>query len=240
MIEPYQVNPPAVPGPAPAPTPRAPVPPATPAPGPPTPGTPTPGTPLISVPAPNAPSTPAFPGPFGSEELGLISNFRQLWMQLAIWSRSLIVSTAANLGDIQLIIDRLMYLPDDFSKILSLYFEPQEADSFRELLQEHISTLAALFAAEKDKDDNLVNQETVNLYDNANRMASYLAGINSFWNAAQWRALLYDYIQMLLADLVARMGGDYAKEIDIFDDLQTQAIALSDYMALGIMRKFIP
>jgi hypothetical protein len=232
MIYKNRVNPPAAPAPN-IPTPGAPAPTA-PAPA------PIPSAPAPTVPAPNAPSTPPFPGPIGSEQLALISNLRQLWIQLAIWSRSLIVSTAANLGDIQMITDRLTYLPEAFSGVLGQYFEPQEADHFGELLEEHISTVASLFDAEKNNDDKTVNQETVNLYNNANRIAAYLVSINSYWNEAQWRNLLYTYIQMLLADLVARMQGNYAQEIDIFDDLQTQAIAISDYMAQGMMQKFHP
>lgn len=196
--------------------------------------------PAPAVPAPNPVSTPAFPGPVGPEQLALISNLRQLWMQLAIWSRSLIVSTAANLGDVQMIIDRLTFLPEAFSGLLGQYFEPHDADRFRELLEEHISTVVALFAAEKANNDQTVNQETENLYNNANRMADYLASINTHWSAAQWRNLLYTYIQTLLADLVARLAGSYAREIDIFDDLQSQSIALSDYMALGMLQKFVP
>lgn len=196
--------------------------------------------PAPGVPAPNPVSTPDFPIPVGPEQLALISNLRQLWVQLAIWSRSLIVSTAANLGDIPVIVDRLTFLPEAFSGVLGQYFEPQDADRFRELLEEQISTVVALVAAEKADNDQTVNQETENLYSNANRMADFLGSINSHWNPVQWRNLLYTYIQVLLADLVARLAGFYAREIDIFDDLQTQAIASSDYMALGMLQKFVP
>ncbi len=199
-----------------------------------------PGAAVPSVPAPNAPSTPSFTGIIEGEQLALISNLRQLWIQLAIWSRSLIVSIAGNLGDVQMVTDRLTYLPEAFSGILGQYFEPQGADRFRELLEEHISAMAALFSAEKNNDDQTVNQETKNLYNNAGRMASYLVSINSFWNRDQWTQLLNDYIEILLADLVARMEGDFAKEIDIFDDLQTQAIKIADYMAQGMTEKFHP
>lgn len=194
--------------------------------------------PASTVPAPNPPATPNFEEINEGEQLALISDLRQLWSQLAIWSRSLIVSVAANLGDIQMITDRLMFLPEAFSKILGKYFEPQDADRFGELLQEHISTMSALFTAEENKDDTVVNQETENLYANADRIAEFLAGINSYWDEEQWKDLLSDYIEMLLADLVARIAGEYAKEIDIFDDLQTQAIKIADYMSHGIMQKF--
>ena len=204
------------------------------------PAAPAPNQSASAAPEPNPVSTPDFPGPVGSEQLALISNLRQLWLQLAIWSRSLIVSTAAGLGDIQMITDRLTYLPDALSRLMGQYFEPQEADHIRELLEEHISTMAALFAAETAKNDQTVNQETVNLYDNAVRIADYLVSINAYWNREQWIALLDDYIQMLLVDLVARMGGDFTKEIDVFDDLQTQAIKIADYMSSGMMSKFRP
>ena len=196
--------------------------------------------PASTVPAPNPLATPEFEEIEEGNQLALISDMRQLWSQLAIWSRALVVSVAANLSDIQMITDRLMFLPEAFSKALGKYFEPQDADRFGELLQEHISTISALFTAEKDKDDALVNQETENLYANADRMAEFLAGINSYWDEEQWKDLLSDYIEMLLAGLVARMAGEYAKEIDIFDDLQTQALKIADYMSRGIMRKFHP
>lgn len=194
--------------------------------------------PASTVPAPNPLATPNFEEINERDQLALISDLRQLWSQLAIWSRSLIVSIAAGLGDIQMITDRLMFLPESFSKVLGKYFEPQDADRFGELLQEHISTMTALFTAEKNKDDALVNRETKNLYANAVRMAEFLAGANSYWDEEQWKGLLSDYIEMLIADLVARMAGEYAKEIDIFDDLQTQAIKIADYMSRGMMQKF--
>ena len=188
----------------------------------------------------NPPSTPDFTGIIDGEQLALISNLRQLWMQLAIWSRSLIVSTAGNLRDIPMITDRLMQLPEAFAAVLGQYFEPQEADRFRELLEEHIAIMLALVSAEKNNDVRTVNQETMNLYENANRIAAVLVSVNSYWNNEQWQIILDDYNEMLLADLVARMAGVYAKEIVIFDDLQTQAIKSADYMAQGMMRKFHP
>lgn len=190
--------------------------------------------------APNEPSPSEFTGIIEAEQLALISNLRQLWMQLAIWSRSLIVSTAGNLGDIPMITDRLIYLPEAFTAVLGQYFEPQASDRFRELLMEHIAAVLALVSAEKNNDIQTVNQETVKLYNNANRIAAYLVSIDSYWSREHWQIILDDYIEMLLADLVARMAGEYANEIDIFDDLQTQALKLADYMAQGMMQKFHP
>ncbi|HWQ79034.1 MAG TPA: hypothetical protein VN381_09460 [Anaerovoracaceae bacterium] len=203
------------------------------------PNIPQPGMTIPGVPVP-LPGTPNLTEYLESEQLTLIGSLRQLWTQLAIWSRSLIVSTAANLGDIQAITDRLADLPEAFAALLGQYFEPQEADSFRELLEEHISTLEALITAEKNNNVQTVNQETVNLYNNASRIAAYLVSINAFWNQEQLSDLLYDYIEMMLADLVARLEGDYTKELDIFDDLLTQALKISDYMAQGMLQRFRP
>ena len=149
------------------------------------------------------------------EQQALIGRLRQLWIQLAIWSRALIVSAAGSLGDIQAITDRLMEIPD-------------------------ISAAAALITAEKNNDIATVNQETENLYANADRIAGYLVGINSYWDLEQWKDFLDDYIEIFLAGLVARLEGNYPGEITIFDDLQNQAIKIADYMAQGIMQKFHP
>lgn len=170
----------------------------------------------------------------------LVLKLSQLWLQLAILTRSLIVSTAGDLGDIKVITDRLTLLPKTFSEVLDQYFDPEETAQFQELLQEHIAAVSALIIAEKNDDRQTVNQETVFLYDNANRIAAYLMNINPFWSKEQWSELLNDYIEMFFADLVARLTNDFTKEIDVFEDLQSQAMKLADYMARGIAQKFYP
>lgn len=218
-------------------------PPVSPAPGTPAPFFPTPGapgTPTPFVPTPGAPGTPSSEEILASEQLAVVGTLRLLWLQLAIWERSFIVSAVGNLGDIQAITDRLLQIPEAFAGFLGQYFTPQEADQFKELLEEHINTVTALVSAEKNNDIQMVNQETSNLYENANRIAAYLAVINSYWNEEQWKDVLDDYIEILLADLVARESSEYAKEITIFDDLQTQAVKIADLMSGGMLQKFRP
>lgn len=233
QINPAQEPSPGIPAPQPViPAPGAPAPqPAVPA--------PVPGMPSTG-PVPAQPGLPSLEESLEGERLALYGSLRQLWTQLAVWSRALIVSVAANLGDIQAIKDRLAIIPDAFSRVLSRYFDPRDADRFRVLLIEHIAAMAALVTAEKNNDIQTVNQETENLYANAGRIAAQLAGMNPYWNQEQWGDLLNDYIEILLADLVARMEGDYSREITIFDDLEAQAIKMAEYMAQGMMQRFRP
>lgn len=174
------------------------------------------------------------------EQLELVRKLGQLWQQMAVLTRSLIVSASGNLGDIQVITDRLTTLPDALAGVLGQYFEKQEVSHFKELMQEHIAAISALIIAEKNNDRKTVNQETVFLYDNANRIAAYLASINPFWDQGQWSELLNDYIEMFFADLVARLTNNFTKEIDIFEDFLSQAMKIADYTAQGMMQKFHP
>ena len=208
-----------------------------PAPGTPAPEMPVPGTPVPGAPEPGMPD---FAGYLESEQFSLISSLRELWIWLAIRSRSLIVSASAGLRDIQAITDVLSALPESFSAELGKYFEPQEADRFAELLQEFISTTEALIAAEKSDEERMTGQETANLYRDAGRIASYLASINPYWNRQNLEELVVDYIEILLAGLVARMSGDYRREMTIFEYLLAQAVKIADYLAEGIARKFRP
>lgn len=199
-----------------------------------------PEAPDMPAPGTPAPGMPDFTDYFEGEQLELISGLREIWTLLAILLRSLIVSTAAGLRDIPAITDRLTDLSESFSALLGKYFEPQDADRSGELLQEFISTTEALIAAEKNNDDRTASQETENLYNDAGRIASYLASINPYWSREQLEELLTDFIEILLAGLVARLTGNYRRELVIFDDLLTQAVKIADYMAEGMMRKFRP
>jgi len=193
---------------------------------------PSPGTP--------APEMPDFSDYFDSEPLDLISSLRDLWIRLAIWLRSLIVSSSAGLDDIQAIKDMLSNLPESFSAVLGKYFEPQEADRAGELLGQLISTAVALIAAEEVDEEQRTGQETVNLYNDAGRLAAYLASINPYWTREMLEELLTDYIEILLAGLVARLEKEYPREQTIFEYLLAHAVKVADYMAQGIMRKFRP
>jgi hypothetical protein len=132
--------------------------------------------------------------------------------------------------------ERLFSAPVDFGQILALIFGEENSERFINLLSTHIIAMEALFNAQKNGDEQLVNDNAIRIYENADEIASFLLQINPFWNQAQWRNLLYNYIDMTFQQSIALLTRNFHQDIDVFDRISYHTVLMGDYMANGIIQ----
>lgn len=70
--------------------------------------------------------------------------FRKLWEQHVMWTRSFIISTADNLGDLDVVTQRLLRNPSDFAAVLKPYYGDAKANRFQKFLEDHLLIAADL------------------------------------------------------------------------------------------------
>ncbi|WP_457945223.1 hypothetical protein [Caproiciproducens sp. LBM24188] len=75
--------------------------------------------------------------------IGIFNTFRKLWTQHVMWTRSFIISTAADLGDLQPVTNRLLRNPADFAKALLPYYGEERAKQFSDLLTKQLNDCRA-------------------------------------------------------------------------------------------------
>ena len=75
-------------------------------------------------------------------------------------------------------------------------------------------------------------------YENADDIAAFLASINPYWSQREWQQLMHEHLDMTLAEASARLSGNYAEDIMMYDKIFEQAMKMADTMAYGIMRQF--
>ena len=173
--------------------------------------------------------------------LNLISQtnqWRKLWQEHVMWTRSFIISTASNLGDLVPVTGRLMQNPGDMADVLRLYYSAQTADTFQKLFTEHLSIAGELVNAAKAGDTAKAATLEQKWYENADEIASFLAKINPYWNRKLWQSFLYDHLKMTKQEALHRLAGEYEKDIRIYDRIENEALRMADYMAAGILRQF--
>jgi hypothetical protein len=173
-----------------------------------------------------------------NNRINLINTFRKLWSEHGFWTRSFIISTAANLGDLQLVTKRLLRNPADFAAALTKYYGAEKAAKFDTLLTEHLTIAAALVNAAKAGDTETADVQRKKWYTNADEIADFLSSINPFWSKNEWQMMLYDHLKLVEDEAVKRLNGEYAKDIAIFDVIGDQALMMADYMADGIAKQF--
>lgn len=179
---------------------------------------------------------------FGSNmqnrQVQLSNSLRRLWMEHVMWTRYFIVSTAANLGDLQSVTNRLLRNPGDFADMLRPLYGNEIAMKFKKLLTEHLMIAADLVNAAKVGDTKTADEKRRKWYENADEIANFLGEINPYWNRNIWQTMFYDHLKMTDDEVGQILTGQYDASIAQYDAIQKEALDMADYMSLGIIRQF--
>jgi hypothetical protein len=188
----------------------------------------------------NPNTNPSF-GPFDNlncisfSQVNLVNEMRYLWLQLVIWSRSYINSSATGHASAPVFYERLYSIPTGFYYYMNMFFGQAIAEQFINLLSQHIIIFASLINALKDGNQQEANLRQSDWLGNASSISSFLAQINNTWNINQWQSLLNRYLEMLLDEVIAIMSSNYQNEVAIYDRLQYQSLLTADYMSRGVI-----
>lgn len=169
-------------------------------------------------------------------QMNIQNDFRTLMAQISFLSRQYITSVAADIGNNAAIAGRLYALPMKLIERGQLVFGAAFMAEILHVMQMHVIHLITLVNAMKAGEIENVNASTALLYGNANDISVRLSNINPFWDATQWRNLLYSYIAMTIEEAISLMSGNFEKNLDVCDRLLYHALFMGDYIAAGIIQ----
>lgn len=171
-------------------------------------------------------------------QVALLNQLRMLWEQHVHWTRSFIISTAHNLGDLKPVTDRLLQNPGDFADVFMMFYDNKTASIFQELFTQHLMIASDLVNAAKKNDTKAAQDARVKWYKNADEISAFLAKINPYWNENTWRDFLYSHLQMTEEQATLRLAGKYAEDVKIYDSIENEALKMADYMFYGFLNYF--
>lgn len=167
----------------------------------------------------------------------LMNTFRELWVQHVMWTRSFIISTAEDLGDLDLVTKRLLRNPCDFANLLKSFYGEEKANKFQKLFEEHLLIAADLVNAAKAGNTRAADMARKKWYHNADQIVNFLAGINPCWSQREWKNMMYEHLHMTEKEATLRLNCKYADDIRIYDDIECQALKMADTMSQGIINQ---
>lgn len=170
-------------------------------------------------------------------QIRLMNQLRKLWEQHVYWTRFFIISTAADLGDLEPVTNRLLQNPKDFAAVLLPFYGAKSTAEFQELFTQHLLIAADLVNDAKRQDVVKADDARKRWYQNADDIASFFSSINPFWNEQTWRSMLYSHLEMTEKEAVLRLGGNYLADIKIFHEIEEEALKMADYMFCGILKQ---
>jgi len=170
--------------------------------------------------------------------LEIMNEMRKLWEQHSVWTRSAINSIVFSLPNEDLVIQRLLRNPDDFANALKPFYGSLNASKFGELLKEHLVIAAELVKAAKAGNNEKAADAEKRWYANADAIAAFLGRINPYWSEENWRTMMHEHLRLVKAEAVTLLQKDYKGNIDIYDEIEDQALMMADTLAIGIIRQF--
>lgn len=132
---------------------------------------------------------------------------------------------------------RLLRNPADFAALLRPIYGVQKASMFEGLLRDHLMIAGDLVNAVKAGDEQQAEKLRKKWYANADEIAAFLHEINPYWNEKVWKELMYDHLGMTENEAGAILDGQYEKSIELFGEIQAEAMKMADYMAYGILKQ---
>ena len=171
---------------------------------------------------------------YNRQQLCLMNRIRQLCSQHVYWTRFFIISTAADLPDLEPVTKRLLKNPKDFAKLLTPIYSVRVASRFDELFTAHLLIAADLVGAAKKGEVEKVNYSRELWYKNADEIACFLHSVNRYWDEAKLKEMLYSHLEMTEREATLRLQGSYSADITVFDEIENEALKMADYMFCGI------
>ena len=152
-------------------------------------------------------------------QMNLIFHIRNLWREMATWTRAYLISRTTGMGSPEEVFNRLYRIPREFGNLLQLI----QLVLIREIIDAQIAGNA-----------DLVNEKVRQLYANAEERVKFITSANPFWDEAVVRNFIYTYHQYTLEEINAFLTGEFQLSIDIYDRLLQLSDSIGDYFAQGL------
>ncbi len=164
---------------------------------------------------------------------------RKLWEDHITWTRVYIIAAVAGLPEADAAAGRLLQNQADIGAAIRPFYGEQAGDQLASLLKDHILTAAELLAAAKSGDSAKLEAASKTWYDNANQIASFLNSANpKNWPLGDMQSMMKSHLDLTLAEATARLKGDWAGDVEAYDQVHAEILQMADMLTAGIIQQF--
>lgn len=173
-----------------------------------------------------------------SIEPNLKAEMRKLWQDHIVCMRSFIVSAIPDRPDSQDAANRLLQNQKAITEAWSQYYGEPTAKKMGVLLRDHILISADVVKAANLNDKDRWSELQRKWEANGRNMAAFLASTNPHWNQADLAAMIQTQIDLLGAQVSARVRQDGPADGRAYEEAHTNIMKFADVMSDGIARQF--
>ena len=165
-------------------------------------------------------------------------DMRKLWEDHIQWTRNVIISSIANLLDLDAVTQRLLENQDDIGDAFKPYFGKKVGNKLSELLRDHIVLAGAVIADAIANNTQQLHIDYAAWQKNARDIAKFLSKKNHHWSEKELKNMLYKHLELTTGEVTSRLQGDWNADIDFYDRNHVHMLMFSDLLTRGIIKKF--
>ncbi|MFJ5772382.1 hypothetical protein [Psychrobacillus sp. NPDC093180] len=163
---------------------------------------------------------------------------RLLWLEHVNWTRMTITSIVFNLPDLPSVQERLLQNATDLGNCIRPFYGDQLADKYAELIKEHLVLAAELVTAAVKGETKKAEEKEKEWYRNADDIATFLSNINPFLTKVEVQRMFYMHLALTKYEAVCMIQKNYKEDIKVFDQIEAEALEMSDMISHAIIRQF--
>lgn len=172
------------------------------------------------------------------KSMDLRDEMRKVWSQHINWTRMFLVSLTDNLPDLDATQNRLLRNPSDIANVFLPFYGSIAANKIKELFTEHLILAKELVVNLLNGNNAQAQAVNKKWYENADKIADYLASINPNYNRNMLRNMMREHLDILSKQVAMRLEGNHDEEINAFDEGENQALMMADDFSSGIVKQF--
>lgn len=172
------------------------------------------------------------------QDLGLQKEMRLLWEQHVYWTKSAVQALILNSPNKEQVLNRLLRNATDMGTILIPYYGKVRADEYSALIKSHLTIAADLVGAAIKGDNEAFEKLNKKWLQNARDIANFWSAINPFLSQSETEEMFITHLDLLKAEVVYLLQKNYTEAIDLFDEIEIQALHMADEFSFAMIKQF--
>lgn len=175
---------------------------------------------------------------FFTGDVELNAQMLDLWEQHVAWTRNVMLCIVDELPGTAQAIERLQQNKTEIGNSIKPYYGDAAGNELTELLQAHVSISVEVMTFAKAGKQTELQEANNRWYENADAIASFLAGVNSYWATDNIQLIIKDQLRFTTTQAVCRINKDYAADIIAYDKAHADVLQMAVIFAEGIANQF--